>query len=219
MLSFQLNSPFLKRLLQKYSYLYELILRMARTVEFDQEQAIQRATRVFWEKGYNGASMRDLTDAMNINSSSLYNTIGDKHELFVQCLNHYTQNRKKALQHRAISAESPVAALTNFIHDVVTAVIEGIDSCLAIKTAFEVSPKDDQIKAILKTDNEFTHSFLSSLIKEAVRIGELRNNTNPDLLADYIISTYTGWYEIHLLYRDPVKIKKLAQFMISQIIG
>lgn len=192
---------------------------MARTVEFDQEQAIQRATHVFWEKGYNGASMRDLTDAMNINSSSLYNTIGDKHELFVQCLKQYTQNRKTALQNRAISAESPVKALTNFIHDVVTAVIEGIDSCLAIKTAFEVSPKDDQIKTILKTDNEFTHAFLSGLIKEAIQTGELRNNTDPDLLADYIISTYTGWYEIYLLYRDPLKIKKLAQFMISQIIG
>ncbi|GAB3968992.1 TetR/AcrR family transcriptional regulator [Spirosoma terrae] len=192
---------------------------MARTIEFDQEQAIERATRVFWEKGYNGASLRDLTDAMKINSSSLYNTIGDKHELFVQCLNQYTRNRKIALQKRAISATSPVAALTNFIHDVVMAVIEGIDGCLAIKTAFEVSPKDDQIKAILKSDNEFTHHFLTSLIREAVQIGELQNNTNPDLLADYIISTYTGWYEIHLLYRDPAKIKKLAQFMISQVIG
>jgi TetR/AcrR family transcriptional repressor of nem operon len=56
---------------------------MARNREFNEQEAIKRAMDVFWKKGYNGASMRDLTDAMQINSSSLYNSIGDKHKLFV----------------------------------------------------------------------------------------------------------------------------------------
>ncbi|WP_460639263.1 TetR/AcrR family transcriptional regulator [Larkinella harenae] len=190
---------------------------MARTVEFDQQEAIERATHVFWEKGYNGASMRDLTDAMGINSSSLYNTIGDKHELFVHCLNHYTTKRRKLLQKHAESSASPLAALTNFINEVVAAVIQGANGCLAIKTAFEVSPKDDLIKSILKADNDFSQSFLSSLIKEAVEKGEMAKDTDPTLLADYMISTYTGWYELYILYRDPVKISRLAQFMITHI--
>ena len=59
---------------------------MARNVEFNEENAIQKAMEVFWEKGFNGASLRDLTDAMKINSSSLYNTTGDKQELFVRCV-------------------------------------------------------------------------------------------------------------------------------------
>ena len=44
---------------------------MARNVEFDEERAIQKAMEVFWKKGYSGASMRDLTGAMQINASSL----------------------------------------------------------------------------------------------------------------------------------------------------
>jgi len=48
---------------------------MARNVEFNEATAIQKAMEVFWKKGYNATSLRDLTDAMQINSSSLYNTI------------------------------------------------------------------------------------------------------------------------------------------------
>lgn len=73
---------------------------MARNVEFSEEIAIQRAMEVFWKKGYLGASMRDLTDAMQINSSSLYNTIGDKRELFVRCIRSYVHSSKE--KHLAI---------------------------------------------------------------------------------------------------------------------
>ncbi|WP_449398631.1 TetR/AcrR family transcriptional regulator [Chryseobacterium wanjuense] len=68
---------------------------MARNIEFNEEVAIQKAMEVFWEKGYYATSMRDLTDAMKINSSSLYNTIGDKHQLFLKCIDHYIAVKKK----------------------------------------------------------------------------------------------------------------------------
>jgi len=64
---------------------------MARNIEFDEDKAIQKAMAVFWKKGFGGTTMRDLTEAMDINSSSLYNTIGDKHQLFVKCISNYTK--------------------------------------------------------------------------------------------------------------------------------
>lgn len=64
---------------------------MARNIEFDEDIAIQKAMAVFWKNGFGGTTIRDLTEAMDINSSSLYNTIGDKHQLFVKCISNYTQ--------------------------------------------------------------------------------------------------------------------------------
>ena len=55
---------------------------MARCVEFNEVEKIEKAMNVFWEKGYNATSMQDLVDAMQINRSSLYNTIGDKHDIW-----------------------------------------------------------------------------------------------------------------------------------------
>lgn len=190
---------------------------MARNVEFNEEEAIQKAMEVFWEKGYNGASLRDLTDAMKINSSSLYNTIGDKQELFVRCVEHYTDIRKKDLQKRLLGAESPFVILKNYINDAVNVIISGDNSCMAVKTAFEVATNDKRVKDILKADSDYAYQFLYALIKQAMDQGEIDTEEDPELLADYFISIWTGWYESYILHKDAVKIKKMARYFIKQI--
>lgn len=190
---------------------------MPRNVEFDEENAIQRAMEVFWEKGYNGASLRDLTQAMNINSSSLYNTIGDKQELFVRCVRHYTDIRKQDLQRRLQSSDSPFTALVTYINDAVDVIISGDNSCMAVKSAFEVATNDQRVKDILKADSNDAYEFLYTLIKKAMDQGEIATQEDPALLADYFISTWTGWYESYILHNDPVKIRKMAQYFIKQL--
>lgn len=190
---------------------------MARNVEFNEEEAIRKAMNVFWEKGFNGASLRDLTDAMKINSSSLYNTIGDKQELFVKCVKLYTDIRKKDLQKRLESAASPLTILVKYINDAVMVIIEETNSCMAVKTAFEVATNDKRVKDILKADSDYAYQFLYSLIKKAMEQGEIRADEDPELLADYFISTWTGWYESYILHKNSIKIEKMAQYFIKQI--
>ena len=207
----------MNHLFQKRVVFATNLLNMPRNVEFNEEEAIQKAMEVFWKRGYNGASLRDLTNAMKINSSSLYNTIGDKQELFVRCVKHYTEIRKKDLQNRLASAESPLTILVNYIHDAVAVIITEANSCMAVKTAFEVATNDLRVKNILKADSDFAYQFLYSLIKKAMEQGEISTEEDPELLADYFISTWTGWYESYILHKDSVKIKKMAQYFIKQI--
>ncbi|MBS7566696.1 TetR/AcrR family transcriptional regulator [Mucilaginibacter sp. Bleaf8] len=190
---------------------------MARNVEFNEAEAIQKAMEVFWEKGYNGASLRDLTEAMKINSSSLYNTIGDKHELFVRCVKHYIDIRKKDLDQRLESNASPLAILVTYINDAVKVIISEEHSCMAVKTAFEVATNDQRVKDILKADSNYTYQFLYTLINKAIQAGEIPKEEDPELLADYFLSTWTGWYESYILHRDAAKISKMAQYFIRQI--
>lgn len=190
---------------------------MARNVEFNEEEAIHKAMEVFWEKGYNGASLRDLTDAMKINSSSLYNTIGDKHELFVRCVQNYIDFRKRDLDKRLKSHSSAFRILIDYINDSVESIIGKDKSCMAIKAAFEVATNDQRVKDILKADSEYSYRFLSSLIARAMEEGKIAKKTDPELLADYFNSTWTGWNEAYLLHKDPIKIKKMAQYFIKLI--
>jgi len=66
--------------------------KIGRPRAFDKNEALTAAMKVFWTKGYDGASMKDLTCAMNINSPSLYAVFGDKHALYLASIDHYTKN-------------------------------------------------------------------------------------------------------------------------------
>ncbi len=191
---------------------------MARNVEFDEERAIQRAMEVFWKKGYKGASLRDLTGAMKINPSSLYNTLGDKRELFIKCLRRYIKGRELDYQERAASSKSPLSILVTFVNDAVTEITSGTSSCMAIKAAFEIASEEKRVQAILKADHEAGYRFFCSLIKRAMAQGEISGTEDAELLTDTFISTYIGWHESFILHQDPAKINKMAQYFIKQML-
>jgi AcrR family transcriptional regulator len=68
--------------------------------EFDYDKALDQAMRVFWEKGYEGTSLPDLTDAMGINRPSLYASFGNKEELYKKALNRYAENSAEFIREK-----------------------------------------------------------------------------------------------------------------------
>src|SRR2546425_13083208 len=64
---------------------------VGRPRDFDVDEALNQALKVFWRKGYAGASLPDLTKAMGINRPSLYAALGNKEELFRRALDRYTE--------------------------------------------------------------------------------------------------------------------------------
>lgn len=62
---------------------------MPRNIKFDYDRAIDRATQLFWERGYSNTSLRDLLKIMGIGEGSLYNTFKSKKNLYLKCLKRY----------------------------------------------------------------------------------------------------------------------------------
>src|SRR6201995_4973571 len=76
---------------------------VGRPREFDVEEALSAALKVFWRKGYEGASLTDLTEAMGITRPSLYCAFGNKEALFRKALDLYERD-KLAYVERALEA-------------------------------------------------------------------------------------------------------------------
>jgi AcrR family transcriptional regulator len=71
-----------------------------RPLSFDRDAALEAAMHVFWERGYEAASVADLTAAMGITPPSLYTAFGDKEQLFLEAIERY------ALGYGSISARA-----------------------------------------------------------------------------------------------------------------
>src|SRR5258707_11434016 len=88
---------------------------MARPREFDRGEALKRAMAVFWEKGYEGTSTDDLVRAMGIGRQSMYDTFGDKHQLYLEALQLYEASSGAELFRRIYESSSPFVALCDYI--------------------------------------------------------------------------------------------------------
>jgi len=191
---------------------------MARTVEFNESETIEKAMNVFWEKGYHGTSMQDLVDAMHINRSSLYNTIGDKHCLFLKCIKSYADGVMQEVKEKAAQEPSALKAITDIIRNKAAWVVDCDKGCLGVKTIFEIAPEDAEVRNILSKNNDVYLEFLTELIQKAIDDGEM-DAEDPSLIAEYIMTTFTGWKQAYILHGNPIKIKKMAEFLIKSITG
>jgi AcrR family transcriptional regulator len=141
--------------------------RMGRPRNFDKDDALLAAMNVFWAKGYDGASMRDLTKAMGISGPSLYSAFGDKRELYLKTIDRYAD----------VDACAPIVAfetepdITNAVRGFLTSVIgyatdaeNGMRGCFlssCVSTSVgEVEGVDERMEnAINATDNRLASRF------------------------------------------------------------
>ena len=95
---------------------------------FDTNDAIKKATNVFWAKGYETTSLADLLKAIGINKGSFYNAFGSKKSLFIQSLDCYDrEHRRKILDHLE-SLEDPVLAINTLFDTFISESISPISS-------------------------------------------------------------------------------------------
>lgn len=167
--------------------------KMGRPISFDKDAALEAAMLLFWERGYEGTSMADLTKAMGLNPSSIYAAFGDKHALFSATVKRYMEIRAqyavKALEEptlkRVIRAlfDNTVAFLTTPGHPPTCMTLVGAVGC-----SIEAKPARDLMTEIRKQNQlAFRKRFL-----EARKSGELPKGINVDDYTRYLSSIVAG---------------------------
>jgi TetR/AcrR family transcriptional regulator, transcriptional repressor for nem operon len=130
------------------------------------EAALAAAMNAFWEKGYQSTSMSDLTEATGLHKASLYQTFGDKHQLFISALKLYFKKSSKAQKESRNGEENPITAIRNSVDTTIDQCAEG-KGCLAVNSLIEVAPFDVEIDRILKQFRQHLDKHLAGLVDEA----------------------------------------------------
>src|ERR1700719_1378710 len=121
--------------------------RMGRPRSFDLDEALDRALQVFWRKGYEGASLSDLTKAVGVNRPSLYAAFGDKKALFRKALDRYLTGPADYTQEalKEPTARAVVERLLQGAADLNTAP-RNPGGCLMVQGALACSEASDSIR-------------------------------------------------------------------------
>ncbi|MCQ8189279.1 TetR/AcrR family transcriptional regulator [Streptomyces rugosispiralis] len=160
---------------------------------FDADEALERAMRVFWERGYEGASLTDLTSAMGITRTSMYAAFGNKDELFRKALERYSEG-PAAYADRAMREPTAQQVATAFLHGSVRANTrpDCPAGCLGIQGSLAAGdPGRNARDALIAWRNEGT-ARLGDRFRRAVDEGDLPPDTDPGLLARYLMAVAHG---------------------------
>jgi len=160
---------------------------------FNTGRALEHALRVFWEKGYEGASLSDLTGAMGINRPSLYAAFGNKESLFRKVLDCYARGPadyvRKALDQpnaRAVAEALLYGAadrLTNSAHP---------RGCLMVGSALACGDEADPIRKELATRRVQGQDVIRQRFKRAIIDGDLPPDVDPGDLARFVSTVIYG---------------------------
>jgi TetR/AcrR family transcriptional repressor of nem operon len=168
---------------------------MSRPREFAEPDVLQKATEVFWKKGYHAASMQDLVDGMGINRASLYATFGDKHQLYIRCLQTYRDALHQAMTTLTVRRRPVRERLSILFRYLVKEAVQDTDrkGCLLANAALERGSEDPDTLREVRLHLDFTESLFRALLDEGQRSGELSTDRPVADLARYLMTLLAGF--------------------------
>ena len=161
--------------------------------QFDADQALERALEVFWARGYEGATLPELTAAMGINRPSLYGAFGNKERLFRKALDHYQTGPQSFL---AEALKQPTA------RSAVEAIFSGFvgmhrdksksRGCMIVSGALACGKEAEPVRRELVRLRQAAVDVIRERFERAVQEGDLPNGSDCPTLARYVVTVLNG---------------------------
>jgi AcrR family transcriptional regulator len=166
---------------------------MGRPRQFDVDQALDRALKVFWRKGYEGATLPDLTTAMGINRPSLYAAFGSKEQLFQKVLDRYAEG-PAAFVRKALAAPTAPAVAERLLQGAIDLVTDKQNprGCLMVQGALACGEAAESARRALVSRRRAREAAIRRRFERAIADGDLPPDSRPADLARYLMTVIQG---------------------------
>ncbi|NSL85931.1 TetR/AcrR family transcriptional regulator [Chitinophaga sp. Mgbs1] len=187
---------------------------MARLKEFNPEERLEKAKQLFWAKGYNATSMKDIVTVMKLNPGSIYSTFGGKQELFMECLKKYAGERLSAFRQEAGGEGSPLQVLEQVIREGASVLIREGKGCMTVRTMLELGKKNKQAHTVVTSQVKSIIDIFEALLVKAQEAGEVHAHREPREMAMFLYAGFNGVWQMDILLND----KRYVNSVIDQLI-
>ena len=162
--------------------------------EFDIDDALDKAVRVFSERGYHATSIGDLTAAMEIASGSIYKAFKDKRDVLLAAFDRYKAIRNEQIRR---AADTPKCGRER-LRDVLVSYVgssqgaEGRRGCLVVSCTVELAGLDPDVAARVSDSLKKNERFLADLIRQGQSDGSIPIGVNADDTARLLVCLTQG---------------------------
>ena len=167
--------------------------RTGRPRGFNYDEALDRAMHVFWRKGFEGASLNDLTAAMGIQPASLYKAFGNKRRLFEKALARYLAGPVAFVQD-ALSEPTAYGVASRILRRTAEFLTEGRSrrGCMTIQAALAGGVEGEPVRRKLIALRVKEQDALRRRFERAKSEGDLPRDANAADLARFVTAIYQG---------------------------
>ena len=190
---------------------------MSRTIEFDLEKTIEKATRLFWRDGYSNTSLRGLLKTMGIGEGSFYNVFKSKKNLYLLCLKHYNDTVGRRRLGVLLSEPSAKRGIRAFFRTV----MDELDDpktpriCLmAGSLSSDVLNAHDLRRSVLAEMVLFERHFIGRL--ESAKVSSELPKNFPSAVAAQVLITYLqGLFRVFGVLQDRGQVEKQIEALLT----
>lgn len=165
---------------------------MARSKEFEINDVLDKAMNLFWQQGYEKTSIQELTTHMGIHRRSLYDTFGDKHDLFLDALDRYMTKINTEITNRIHQTNSAKQAIRQLFEMTVNGDENQPKGCLMVNSAAELANLDSVVAANIKDEFVNTEKLIYDLIVSGQQVGEISTQHDAESLSLYFHNAWVG---------------------------
>jgi AcrR family transcriptional regulator len=159
--------------------------------EFDVEEALAAALRVFWEKGYEGASLTDLTEAMGITRPSLYAAFGNKEALFKRALDLY-EKEKLAYVRRALDAPTARGVAQRLLEGAIETITGECPGCLGVIVSVSCGSTESPIQQDVRARTQSARAAMVERLQRAIDEGDFTLPVGAEAITQYLLAVLQG---------------------------
>jgi TetR/AcrR family transcriptional repressor of nem operon len=190
---------------------------MARPREFDPQAVIDQAMLVFWQKGYEATSIRDLKDQMGISSSSMYEVFGDKRGVYLAALARSCDLERERMKRMADESETPQALVQRLFEMSDQAIQADTNQAgsMALHAMVEFGPRDPDITQMLLGHYFAIAEIIADVIARGQQSAVVASPEDPHTLADTLLITLYGVVTLKGIKPDFAEARTIARIILS----
>lgn len=192
---------------------------MARPRNFNEQDVLRKAVNLFWRQGYKATSMEDLIQVLGISRASLYDTFGDKHQLYLRALSEYDKDANEEVT-TLLGAERPAPEAIRALLEAAVASSTGTArqwGCFMVNSLIELAPHDEDVALVVARQQRHLEEQLLKVLVRGQAEGTIARHYEPAALVAFIFNTITGVRALGKTQSSPATLRAVVDIAMNTL--